>query len=102
MKTILLLSVLALLAPKFSLAQENETRSEIRELREKLERLERKLAADEAARNKKADEERAALTEKVKQDVISEVSAKGPSYFSRLIEQTKVGAYGSTRYGTSL
>jgi hypothetical protein len=30
-----------------------------------------------------------------------EVGAKSQSYFSRLIEQTKVGAYGSMRYGTS-
>jgi outer membrane murein-binding lipoprotein Lpp len=101
MKTILILTVLAFLAPGFSLAQENDTRSEIRELREKLERLERKLADDEAMREKKAADERAALTEKVKNDVISEVSAKGQNYFSKLIDQTKVGAYGSMRYGTS-
>jgi hypothetical protein len=101
MKTILILIVLAFLAPSFSLAQETDTRSEIRELREKLERLERKLAADEAVREKKAAEERAAITETVKKDVISEVSAKGQSYFSKLIDQTKVGAYGSMRYGTS-
>jgi hypothetical protein len=101
MKAILVLTVLAVLVPTFSLAQENDTRAEIRELREKLERLERKLAADEAAREKKAGEERAALTEKVKNDVISEVSAKSQSYFSKLIDQTKIGAYGSMRYGTS-
>jgi len=41
-------TVLAFFAPTFSLAQENDTRAEIREFREKLERLERKLAADEA------------------------------------------------------
>ena len=101
MKAILILSVVAFLAPNCSLAQENDTRSEIRELREKLERLERKLAADEAAREKTAGEERTALTEKVKNDVISEVSARGQSFFGRMIEQTKVGAYGSIRYGTS-
>jgi len=101
MKTILLLTILALLAPVRLPAQGSDTRSEIRELREKLERLERKLAADDAVREKKAGEERAALTEKVKNDVISEVSAKGQSYFSKLIDQTKVGAYGSMRYGTS-
>ncbi len=101
MKAILILSVLTLLAPNCSQAQENDTRSEIRELREKLERLERKLAADEAAREKKAGEDRAALTENVKNDVISEVAAKGQSIFGRMIEQTKVGAYGSMRYGTS-
>ena len=101
MKTIFMLTVLMLLLPAHLPAQENDTRSEIRELREKLERLERKLAADEAAREKNAVQERAALTEKVKSEVISEVSAKGQSYFSKLIEQTKVGAYGSMRYGTS-
>src|SRR5258706_4033573 len=101
MKTVLILTILALLASASSPAQESDTRSEIRELREKLERLERKLAVDDAAREKKAGEERAALTEKVKNEVMSEVSAKGQSYFSKLIDQTKVGAYGSMRYGTS-
>jgi len=101
MKTILMLSLLVFISPNFSHGQENSTQAEIRELREKLERLERKLAADDAAREQKGAEERAALTEKVKNDVITEVSAKGQSYFSRLIEQTKVGAYGSMRYGTS-
>lgn len=83
------------------MAQEIDTRSEIRELREKLERLERKLASDEALREKKSVEERDTIAEKVKNDVISEVSSKGQSYFSKLIDQTKVGAYGSIRYGTS-
>ena len=54
------------------MAQEIDTRSEIRELREKLERLERKLASDEALREKKSVEERDAIAEKVKSDVISE------------------------------
>lgn len=101
MKATFILSVLAFFAPNFSLAQENDTRSEIRELREKLERLERKLAADEAAREIKAGEERAALTEQVKHDVISQVSPKSQSFVGRMIEQTRVGAYGSMRYGTS-
>jgi opacity protein-like surface antigen len=102
MKVFLLLATsLAVLMPFASFAQESDTRAEIRELREKLERLERKLAADESVREKKAAEERAAITETVKKDVISEVSAKGQSYFSKLIDQTKIGAYGSIRYGTS-
>ena len=101
MRTTLMLIVLTFFAPVNLPAQANDTRSEIRELREKLERLEHKLAADDAAREKNALQERAELTEKVKNDVISEVSTKGQSYFSKLIEQTKVGAYGSMRYGTS-
>ena len=96
-----LFAAILLLTPLSALAQDADTRAEIRELREKLEQLEKKLAADEAAREKKATEERAAMTEQVKKDVISEVSTKGQSYFSKLIEQTKVGAYGSMRYGTS-
>src|SRR3990172_8843637 len=101
MKVLLLATALTVLTPFASFAQESDTRGEIRELREKLERLERKLAADEAVREKKAAEERAAITETVKKDVISEVSAKGQSYFSKLVDQTKIGAYGSIRYGTS-
>ena len=101
MKVLLLATALTVLMPFASFAQESDTRGEIRELREKLERLERKLAVDEAVREKKAAEERAAITETVKKDVISEVSAKGQSYFSKLVDQTKIGAYGSIRYGTS-
>jgi len=101
MNTLLLLMIALLFTPTVSFAQESDTRAEIRELREKLERLERKLAADEAAREKKASEERAAITEKVKQDVMSEVSTKAQGFFTKAIEQTKVGAYGSVRYGTS-
>ena len=66
-----------------------------------MEALERKLAADEAAREKKAAEEKAALTEQVKKNVMSDVAAKGQTYFGKLIEGTKVGGYGSIRYGTS-
>ena len=101
MRTLFLVTTLILLAPTASLAQESDTNSQIRELREKLEQLERKLAAGEAAKEKKAAEERAALTEQVKNDVISEVSAKGQSFFGKILDQTKVGGYGSIRYGTS-
>ena len=101
MQKLIVTSLLLMLISATAFAQESDTRAEIRELREKLERLEKKLAADEAAREKKAAEERIALTEQVKKDVVSEVSTKGQSFFGKLIEQTKVGAYGSMRYGTS-
>lgn len=101
MKVILTIFCLTLLSAAPLPAQDTDTKSEIRELREKLERLEKKLLADEAARDKKSAEDRAVLTEKVTNNVISEVSSKGQSYFGRLIEQTKVGSYGSLRYGTS-
>ena len=101
MKLLLLATALVTFVPVVSFAQDSDTRAEIRELREKLERLERKLAADEATREKRAADERAAMTEKVKNDVMSEVATKGQSFFGRMIEQTKVGAYGSMRYGTS-
>jgi hypothetical protein len=99
-KTLFILLALAFVAP-VTFAQEGDTRAEIRELREKLERLERKLAADESAREKKAAEDRAAMTEKVKQQVMSEVATKGPGLFDKMISQTKIGGYGSIRYGTS-
>src|SRR5207249_11432530 len=101
MKRLITAATLGLLFAGTVFAQEDDTRVEIRELREKLERLERKLAAEDAAREKKSAEERAAITEQVKKDVMSDVAAKGQSYFGKLIEQTKVGAYGSMRYGTS-
>jgi hypothetical protein len=101
MKKIILMAALILLVANGSFAQESATKAEVLELREKLERLERKLEADEAARDKKAAAERAAVKEEVKKEVAAEVATKGPGYFERLIQQTKVGAYGSTRYGTS-
>ncbi len=101
MKNLIMAATIGLLATGPAFAQENATRAEIQELREKLELLERKLAADEAAREKKATEERAALKQQIKQDVMSEVATKSQGYFSKLIEQTKIGAYGSIRYGTS-
>ena len=96
-----LFAAILLLMPFPAFAQESDTKAEIRELREKLERLEKKLAADDAAREKQAAADRAAITAEVKKDVISEVATKGQSFFGRIIEQTKVGAYGSMRYGTS-
>ena len=101
MKRLITAATLGLLFASTAFAQEDDTRVEIRELREKLERLERKLAAEDAAREKKSAEERAAITEQVKKDVMSDVGAKGQSFFGKLMEQTKVGAYGSMRYGTS-
>ncbi|HEV8342170.1 MAG TPA: hypothetical protein VGR30_07350 [Candidatus Binatia bacterium] len=100
MKTTIVLSLLLLL-PAVSLSQQTDTAAEIRELREKLERLEKKMADEEAARAKKMEEEKTAIAEKVKTDVMSEVSTKGRSLFGNIISQTKVGAYGSMRYGTS-
>ena len=101
MKRLITAATLGLLFAGTAFAQEDDTRVEIRELREKLERLERKLAAEDAAREKKSAEERAAITEQVKKDMMSDVAAKGQSFFGKLMEQTKVGAYGSMRYGTS-
>ena len=101
MRILLFASALTLFVPTASFAQESDTNAQIRELREKLERLEKKLAAEEAVKEKRAAEERAALTEQVRNDVMSEVSTKGQSFFGKMIEQTKVGAYGSMRYGTS-
>ncbi len=90
-----------LIFPSFGSAQESDLAAEVRELRQKLERLEKKLEMEDTAREKKAADERAAIKAEVKKDVISEVTAKGQSFFDRLIAQTKVGAYGSMRYGTS-
>jgi Phosphate-selective porin O and P len=100
MKTTIVLSLLLLL-PAVSFSQQTDTASEIRELREKFERLEKKMADEEAARAKKMEEEKTAIAEKVKTDVMSEVSTKGRSFFGDIVSQTKVGAYGSLRYGTS-
>ena len=101
MNILVCMTLWLILLSSTTFAQEGDTRAEIRELREKLDRLERKLAVDEAAREKKAAEEQVAIAEKVKKDVISEVSAKGQGFFGKLIDQTKVGAYGSMRYGAS-
>jgi hypothetical protein len=101
MQKLIVTSLLLIFTSATSLAQEGNTRAEIRELREKLERLEKKMAEDEAQKAKRAEVEKAAIAEQVKKDVISEVATKGQSFFGRIIEQTKVGAYGSMRYGTS-
>src|SRR5215475_699368 len=101
MKTWFVVLSMLLSFPSLGLAQESELAAEVRELRQKLERLEKKLEMEDAAREKRAEEERAAMKAEVKKDVISEVTAKGQSFFDRLIAQTKVGAYGSMRYGAS-
>jgi hypothetical protein len=101
MRVVIIIATLSFLVPAVSFSQQKDTAAEIRELREKLERLERKMAEEESARTKKAEEERATIAEKVKSDVISEVSAKGRTLFGDILGQTKVGAYGSMRYGTS-
>ena len=101
MKNVIVILSVLLIFPVICAAQESDIATEVRELRAKLDRLEKKMADDEAQKAKRAEAEKAAITEQVKKDVISEVAAKGQSYFGRLIEQTKVGAYGSMRYGTS-
>jgi hypothetical protein len=98
--TIAILSML-LTFPAIGSAQEKDVAAEIRELREKLERLEKKMADEEAQKTKRAEADKAAIAEQVKKDVMADVAAKGPSFFGKLIEQTKVGAYGSLRYSTS-
>jgi hypothetical protein len=98
--TIGILTVLFFL-PAVSRSQQGDIAAEIRELREKLERLEKKMADDEGQKAKKAEAEKAAITERVKKEVMSNIGAKSEGYFGKLIEQTKVGAYGSMRYGTS-
>ena len=63
MKYLITAATLGLLLASTAFAQEDDTRAEIRELREKLERLERKLAAEDAAREKKSAEERVVIIE---------------------------------------
>ena len=101
MKTIIVILASLLILPAVCSAQEGDLAAEVRELRAKLERLEKKMTDEEAQKMKRAEAERAALTEQVKKDVMTDVTAKSQSYFGKLVEQTKVGAYGSMRYGTS-
>jgi hypothetical protein len=100
MKTGLSMLALLLLFPLGSSAQEKDLAAEIRELREKLDRLEKKMATQEAQREKRAEEEKAAIAEKVKTEV-AEAAAKNRSALENIVSRTKVGAYGSMRYGTS-
>ena len=101
MRILVFAIALGLLAPSISVAQETPTKAEIRELRERLESLEKKVAAEEAAKEKNVAEERAAIAEKVKKDVIAEVPAQKEPFYKGILDRTKVGAYGSLRYGTS-
>ena len=101
MKTVIVILSSLLILPGVCSAQETDLAAEVRELRAKLERLEKKMADEESQKMKRAEVERTAITEQVKKDVMTDVTAKGQSYFGKLIEQTKVGAYGSMRYGTS-
>lgn len=98
---VLVLFLALFLVPPAVFAQPGDTAAEIRELRKRLEMLEKKVAEDEAARAKRAKEERAAIARDVKRDVMAEVPAKGRNIFGDIASQTKVGAYGSLRYGTS-
>lgn len=101
MKALIFISALVFLTPVLSFAQQKDTAAEIRELRERLDRLEKKQAEEAAARAKKAKEEKAAMAAEIKKDVISEVSAKGAGILGDIVGRTKIGAYGSMRYGTS-
>jgi hypothetical protein len=101
MKKILCTLSLLLAVASSSFAQEKDLAAEIRELRDKLERLEKKMAVEEAEKAKQAEADRAAMAEQVRQEVKAETSSKAGGYFQRLLDQTKVGAYGSMRYGTS-
>ena len=58
MRKVILAWILFSFGSGAALAQEVDTRAEIRELREKLERLEKKLADDDAAREKRLTEDR--------------------------------------------
>jgi hypothetical protein len=101
MKSLFVFLSMLLAFPHSGVAQEKDIAAEIRELREKLERLEKKMADDDAQKAKRAEADKAVITEQVKQEMKAEASAKGRGYFDKMIEQTKVGAYGSMRYGTS-
>ncbi|MFQ5853404.1 MAG: hypothetical protein ACE5JU_22830, partial [Candidatus Binatia bacterium] len=101
MKVFISILSLVLLMPAVSFSQQRDTASEIRELRRRLEKLERRLAEEEAERIKKAQKERAAIVEKVKADVMAEVAAERRPLYKRILGQTRIGGYGSTRYGTS-
>jgi hypothetical protein len=101
MKTIVLLLSSLFFFPANGRAQQSDLAAEVRELRAKLERLEKKMAEEEAQKAKGAEADKAAIAEQVKKDVMTDVAAKSQGYFGKLIEQTKLGAYGSMRYGTS-
>ncbi|MFQ5684271.1 MAG: hypothetical protein ACE5HC_13505 [Candidatus Binatia bacterium] len=101
MKVFILFLTLMLLMPAASFSQQRDTAVEIRELKARLERLEKTLLQKEAARKKNAREEREAIAKKVKKDVMAEVSTARQPFYKRFLERTKVGGYGSLRYGTS-
>ncbi|HWP58752.1 MAG TPA: hypothetical protein VNL14_12750 [Candidatus Acidoferrales bacterium] len=101
MKPALSVLLIVLFVPATALPQQSDTAAEIRELRARLEQLEKKMAEEEAEKAKRSEADKAAIVEQVKKDVMAEASAKGRGYFEKLIEQTKIGAYGSLRYGTS-
>jgi len=97
MKTLVALLTLILFAT-ISPAAEIDLAAEVLELRAKLERLERLMAEKDAAKTRTAEDEN---TEEVKGQGAAQPSTKEASLFDRMISQTKVGAYGSLRYGTS-
>src|SRR6266508_3518813 len=76
MKTVIVILSSLLILPGVCSAQETDLAAEVRELRAKLERLEKKMTDEEAQKMKRAEAERAALTEQVKKDVMTDVAAK--------------------------
>ncbi len=68
MKTIIVILASLLILPAVCSAQEGDLAAEVRELRAKLERLEKKMTDEEAQKMKRAEAERAALTEQVKKE----------------------------------
>jgi hypothetical protein len=101
MKPAFIILIILLFLPATASPQQGDTASEIRELRARLEQLEKNIAEEESERAKRSEAEKATIVGPVKKDVMADASATGQSYFGKLIEQTKVGAYGSLRYGTS-
>lgn len=101
MMACILTLTLLLFIPGPSFSEEKDTAAEIRDLRARLERLERRLAEEEAARNQKVEEEREAIVKKVRADMKAEASETPRPFYEGVLERTRVGAYGSLRYGTS-
>lgn len=75
MKTFVLILTLIFLMPTVSFSQQKDTAAEIRELREKLERLEKKMAEEEARRKqetKEMERKTAALAEELEKKKLEE------------------------------
>lgn len=101
MNFLLTVFLMLILLPATTMAQAVDTAAEIQELREKLERLERRLLQEDAEKTQRAAAQKAAIVAEVKKDVLADAAVKKDGALARLIDQTKLGAYGSLRYGTS-